>query len=77
MSTAPAATAAAYPVHELIPQLVRLLGAQGVTLTGGEAYILFKPDLIDAQGNFTSDDTKKFLKGFLDQLAGLVAKHKN
>lgn len=56
--------------------LRQILGAQGVTLTGGEAYIQFKPDLIDAQGNFTGDDTKKFLKGFLDQLAGLVAKHK-
>jgi chromate reductase len=56
--------------------LRQILGAQGVTLTGGEAYILFKPDLIDAQGNFASDDTKTFLKGFLDQLAGLVGKHK-
>lgn len=57
--------------------LRQILGAQGVTLTGGEAYIQFKPDLIDAQGNFTNEDTKKFMKGFLDQLAGLVAKHKN
>ena len=29
---------------------------------GGEAYIQFKPDLIDAQGNVTDESVRKFLK---------------
>jgi len=42
-------------------------------LLGGEAYITFKPDLLDAQGHIADETTKKFLQGFLDRFAALVA----
>jgi chromate reductase len=50
------------------------LGAQGVILLGGEAYLQFKPDLIDANDVITDEGTRGFLKSFLDQFAALVAK---
>ena len=51
-----------------------VLGDQGLHLMGGEAYILFKPDLIDAQGNVTDDSVRTFLKHFIDQFAAFSAK---
>ena len=39
---------------------------------GGEAYIAFKPDLIDAQGNVTDDSVRTFLKNFIDQFAAFA-----
>jgi chromate reductase len=50
------------------------LGAQGVVLMGGEAYLQFKPGLIDANDVITDEGTRGFLKSFLDQFAALVAK---
>ena len=44
----------------------------GMILLGGEAYITFKPDLIDEHGNIGDDSTKKFLADFVDRFAGLV-----
>ena len=43
-----------------------------MTLLGGEAYITFKPDLIDDHGNIADESTKKFLQGFVDRFATLV-----
>src|SRR4051794_9362651 len=54
--------------------LRHILGAQGVVLSGGEAYLQFKPGLIDANDVVTDEGTKGFLKGFLDQFAALVGK---
>lgn len=51
-----------------------ILGDIGVLVMGGEAYITFKPDLVDANDNVTDESTRKFLKNFLDQLAALTAK---
>jgi len=48
----------------------------GMTLLGGEAYITNKPNLIDDQGNIGDDSTQKFLQGFVDRFATLVAKLK-
>ena len=48
----------------------------GTIQMGGEAYVTFKPDLIDAEGNVTNEDTRKFLQGFLDKFAALVEKLK-
>jgi len=48
----------------------------GMTLLGGEAYITNKPNLIDDQGNIGDETTQKFLQGFVDRFAGLVAKLK-
>jgi len=46
----------------------------GMTLLGGEAYISFKPNLIDDQGNIGDDGTQKFLQGFVDRFATLVGR---
>jgi chromate reductase len=54
--------------------LRQILGAQGVTLMGGEVYIQFKPGLIADDGTVAEDSTKSFLQGFLNQFATLVGK---
>ena len=41
----------------------------GMHVLGGEAYIQFKPELIDATGTVTDDGVRKFLKGFIDNFA--------
>jgi chromate reductase len=44
----------------------------GMILLGGEAYVTFKPNLIDERGNIGDESTKKFLQGFVDRFATLV-----
>ena len=44
----------------------------GMILLGGEAYVTFKPDLINEHGNIGDDNTKKFLADFVDRFAGFV-----
>lgn len=39
-----------------------------------EVYLQFKPDLIDADGNITNEDSKKFLSGFVDKYVAWVEK---
>jgi len=51
-----------------------VLGDLGLHVVGGEAYIAFKPDLIDAQGTVTDDNVRTFLKTFIDQFAGFAGK---
>jgi chromate reductase len=51
-----------------------VLGDLGLHVAGGEAYIQFKPDLIDAQGAVTDDSVRTFLKRFVDQFAAFAAK---
>jgi len=46
----------------------------GMILLGGEAYITFKPNLIDEQGKIGDENTQKFLQGFVDRFAALVAR---
>ena len=46
----------------------------GMTLMGGEAYVNFKPNLFDDQGNIGDETTQKFLQGFVDRFATLVGK---
>jgi chromate reductase, NAD(P)H dehydrogenase (quinone) len=46
----------------------------GMILLGGEAYVTFKPDLIDEHGNIGDDSTKKFLEDFVDRFAYLVTR---
>ncbi len=54
--------------------LKHILGAQGVLVAGGEAYITFKPNLIDADGNIADAGAKAFLQAFIDQFVALVAR---
>ncbi len=51
-----------------------VLGDIGMLVMGGEAYITFKPELVDASDTITDESTRKFLKDFLDRLAALTAK---
>jgi chromate reductase, NAD(P)H dehydrogenase (quinone) len=44
------------------------------TLQGGEAYVTFKPNLVDDDGNIGDESTRKFLQGFLDKFASLVVR---
>ena len=46
-----------------------VLGMQGLHLLGGEAYINFKPELVDAERNVSDDSVRTFLKAFIDQFA--------
>tara|TARA_R110000822_G_scaffold197407_5_gene335327 strand:+ start:8575 stop:9186 length:612 start_codon:yes stop_codon:yes gene_type:complete len=53
--------------------LRQILGILGSVVLGGEAYLQFKPDLIDADGTLTNDGTRAFLQGHVDRFAELVA----
>lgn len=54
--------------------LRQILGILGVTVMGGEAYISFKPDPVDTDGNFLDESKRAFCKAYMDQFAALVAK---
>jgi chromate reductase, NAD(P)H dehydrogenase (quinone) len=55
--------------------LRQLLGSfLGVLVMPGEAYITFKPGLVDDDGNIADDSTRAFLQAFVDQFAALVAR---
>ena len=54
--------------------LRQVLGNLGVLVMGGEAYVSFKPGLIDADGAIADESARKFLQGFVDQFATLVAR---
>jgi chromate reductase, NAD(P)H dehydrogenase (quinone) len=45
----------------------------GMILLGGEAYVTFKPNLIDEHGAISDDSTRKFLADFVERFAGLVS----
>lgn len=44
----------------------------GMHIMGGEAYVAFKPDLIDTDGNVTDESARKFLQGFVDNFAAFA-----
>ena len=51
-----------------------VLGALGLQLMGGEAYIQFKPELIDAHDEVVDDGVRTFLKNFIEQFAAFASK---
>jgi len=51
-----------------------LSGLPDLPVMSGEAYILFKPELIDAAHDVTDASVKTFLKAFIDKFAGFAAK---
>jgi chromate reductase len=51
-----------------------VLGDQGLHLMGGEAYVQFKPDLVDATGKVADDSVQTFLKTFIDQFAAFAGR---
>jgi len=54
--------------------LRQVLGILGVLPMGGEAYISFKPGLVDADGAIADQSTREFLKAFIDQFAALATR---
>jgi chromate reductase len=54
--------------------LKAVLSAQGLHLLGGEAYIQFKPEMIDAEANLPDETVRGFLKAFVDRFADFAAK---
>ena len=52
--------------------LRQILGVCGSSVLGGEAYVQFKPYLIDADGTLTNDSTRAFLQGHVDRFSALV-----
>jgi len=52
--------------------LRQILGILGALVLGGEAYIQFKPDLLDENGEIASPDTRAFLQGHVDRLVSLI-----
>jgi chromate reductase len=51
-----------------------VLGDLGLHLIGGEAYIQYRPDMIDADDNVTDTGVRDFLKAFIDRLAAFAGK---
>ena len=46
----------------------------GMILLGGEAYVTFRPNLIDEHGAIGDDSTKKFMADFVHRFAHLVSR---
>ena len=46
--------------------LRQVLAILGSLVIGGEAYISFKPDLIDVDGGFANESTRAFLKAYME-----------
>jgi chromate reductase, NAD(P)H dehydrogenase (quinone) len=53
--------------------LRQILGVLGALVMGGEAYVSFRPGLIDAEGEVTNIDTREFLGNYLAQFQDLVS----
>jgi len=53
---------------------LRAVLSTAMHVMGSEAYIQFKPELIDAHGNVTDESARKFLKDFVDQFADFAAR---
>jgi len=53
--------------------LRQVLGSSlGALVMGGEAYVAFKPGLVDEAGKISDDSTRRFLKNYLDQFTSLL-----
>jgi chromate reductase len=54
--------------------LRQILGDLGVLVMGGEAYVAFKPGLIDEANAVTDAGSRQFLQSFVDRFADLAAR---
>jgi chromate reductase, NAD(P)H dehydrogenase (quinone) len=52
--------------------LRQVLGALGALVMGGEAYVSFRPDLIDASNLITDAGTRAFLQSFANRFAEIA-----
>lgn len=68
--TSAGAVGTAVAQNELRMIMTNLAGA----VVGGQVFITFKEDLIDADHEITNEGTRNFLKGFLDGFAQIAGK---
>jgi chromate reductase len=54
--------------------LRQVLGDLGALVLGGEAYVTFKPDLIDDAGTVADESTRQFLQAFVATFVALLAR---
>ena len=54
--------------------LKAVLNTQGLNLIGGEAYVQFKPEMIDGDANVPDETVRGFLKGFVDRFTDFAGK---
>ena len=54
--------------------LRQILGILSMTVMGGEAYISFKPDPVDHDGNFLDEAKRAFCQAYMDQFVALIAR---
>lgn len=54
--------------------LRQILGILGASVLGGEAYLSFKPGLLDADGNFADESTRNFMAAYMERFSVFVSK---
>jgi len=54
--------------------LRQVLGDLGAVVVGGEAYVTYKPELIDQTDIVVDEGTRRFLQSFIDQFAGFATR---
>ena len=52
--------------------LRQILGILGMTVMGGEAYISFKPEPVDRDGQFLDDGRREFCQAYMDRFVALT-----
>ena len=68
--TSGGAVGTAVSQNELRMILTNLAGV----VVGGQVFVTFKDDLVDAQNNVTNEATRAFLQGFVDNFAKIAGK---
>lgn len=68
------ASAGAISTAVVQQHLRAVLADLGLHVAGGEAYIAYKPELIDAQDQVTDDGVRKFLGTFMQSFATFAAR---
>jgi chromate reductase len=68
--TSGGAVGTAVSQNELRMILTNLAGV----VVGGQVFVTFKDDLVDAQNNVTNEATRAFLQGFIDNFAKIAGK---
>lgn len=54
--------------------LRQIMGILGASVLGGEAYISFKPDLLDQSGGFADASARQFMATYLQRFAAFTGK---
>lgn len=54
--------------------LRQIMGILGSSVMGGEAYVSFKPDMLDENHNVVNEDTRNFLRAYIEKFAEFTRK---